>query len=293
MKNILFPTDFSQTATNAFVYALEIAKGYKANICVLHNYDPLIISSLHAGDPDIVSNIYEKFLHSEEEKFQNYLEILTQISYERKAQNVSLKPLFLQGELTELVADVTQREQIGLVVMGTNGASSLNKKVWGSNTLNVMKHISIPILGVPAQATVLPSNTTSITYGITTLFKETDMVLLADILKLAENSDRQIKIKLLHILDAQSSHEFQMKEKASEWQKYFNSPHLEFVFKKSDNKQKAIEDFVIQEGINLLIMAKRNMDFFEKIFRSSLSEKLVTSFNIPVLVVKENHSKLD
>lgn len=293
MKSILFPTDFSQTATNAFVYALEMAKGYGASVAVLHNYDPPVISSLHGGDPQLVSDIYQKFLKSEEEKFRNYMDILTQISHQRKATHIELKPLFLQGELTQLIDNVSQSHDIGMVVMGTSGASSLNKKLWGSNTLNVINHTKLPVLGVPAAATILPPNATHITYGVTTLFKESDMVLIEDLLKLGEKTEKQVRIKLLHILPSDGHGDAEVRNKISQWQRYFSHQSLEFVLKKSDNKTTAIQAFVLEEQIDILTMAKRNLDFFQKIFQSSLSEQLVSSFGVPLLVVKENHSKLD
>jgi nucleotide-binding universal stress UspA family protein len=39
MKKILFPTDFSQTANNAFVYALQFAASMGAEIITLHVYE--------------------------------------------------------------------------------------------------------------------------------------------------------------------------------------------------------------------------------------------------------------
>ena len=44
MKKILFPTDFSETANNAFVYVLEMAKTFKAEVLVLHVYNLPIVT---------------------------------------------------------------------------------------------------------------------------------------------------------------------------------------------------------------------------------------------------------
>ena len=38
MKKILFPTDFSDVATNAFMYALNVANLFEAQILTLHVY---------------------------------------------------------------------------------------------------------------------------------------------------------------------------------------------------------------------------------------------------------------
>ena len=39
MKRILFPTDFSEVATNAFIYALEFAKIVEGELVLLHTFE--------------------------------------------------------------------------------------------------------------------------------------------------------------------------------------------------------------------------------------------------------------
>lgn len=39
MKKILFPTDFSEAATNAFIHALEFAKIVNAELILLHTFE--------------------------------------------------------------------------------------------------------------------------------------------------------------------------------------------------------------------------------------------------------------
>jgi nucleotide-binding universal stress UspA family protein len=54
MKKILFPIDFSETAINAFVYALELAKIIKGELVLLHSFH------LHKSQP-IKELIYRQF----------------------------------------------------------------------------------------------------------------------------------------------------------------------------------------------------------------------------------------
>jgi nucleotide-binding universal stress UspA family protein len=39
MKRILFPTDFSEAATNAFIHALQFAKIVQGELVLLHAFD--------------------------------------------------------------------------------------------------------------------------------------------------------------------------------------------------------------------------------------------------------------
>ena len=58
MKKILFPTDFSDTANNAFLYTLHLAKLYNAEVFITHIYDKKVISTLYGGQPELVATIY-------------------------------------------------------------------------------------------------------------------------------------------------------------------------------------------------------------------------------------------
>ena len=58
MKKILFPTDFSETAQNAFLYALNLAHGLNAEILVLNSYEIPVISATNAGQPELLQEVY-------------------------------------------------------------------------------------------------------------------------------------------------------------------------------------------------------------------------------------------
>ena len=45
MKKILLPIDFSETSDNAFVYAIEMAKIFKAELVLLHTFELPIVDS--------------------------------------------------------------------------------------------------------------------------------------------------------------------------------------------------------------------------------------------------------
>ena len=45
MKRILFPTDFSESATNAFVHALEFAHRVEGELILLHAFDLPVFDS--------------------------------------------------------------------------------------------------------------------------------------------------------------------------------------------------------------------------------------------------------
>ena len=57
MKKILYPTDFSETAENAFIFALQIADHLGASVITLHAFDRPDISNFNL--PPIFQEVYD------------------------------------------------------------------------------------------------------------------------------------------------------------------------------------------------------------------------------------------
>ena len=57
MKKILYPTDFSPTAENAFIFALQIADHLGASIITLHAFDRPDISNFNL--PETLRDVYD------------------------------------------------------------------------------------------------------------------------------------------------------------------------------------------------------------------------------------------
>jgi nucleotide-binding universal stress UspA family protein len=53
MKKILFPTDFSETSNNAFVYALQLAKNIDAEVVTLHVYELPVVDYINVPLPKL------------------------------------------------------------------------------------------------------------------------------------------------------------------------------------------------------------------------------------------------
>ena len=71
MKQILFPTDFSEAANTAFVYALRFADSFNAELIVLHVYDLPIVET-----PPMPESTAEIFDSVEMKQFESFMEQL-------------------------------------------------------------------------------------------------------------------------------------------------------------------------------------------------------------------------
>lgn len=150
MRTILFPTDFSDSAENAFVYALHFAHHLQAGLYALHAYQ---LPSLHSGSlPLKVREAYETLDTAQLDDFKEELPGLKAIAEAQCIPMPEMKHLIVKGEPTDVILQTIQQEKPMLVVMGTTGAGQWKEYLLGSVAGKVLDQCNVPVLVVPDEA---------------------------------------------------------------------------------------------------------------------------------------------
>ena len=283
MKKILFPTDFSDTANNAFLYTLHLAKLYNAEVFVTHIYDKKVISTLYGGQPELVATIYVDVELDEFEYFKEESKKLRMIAEENNLSDVKLNFIFKSGNLVSTLGEIIEKEKINLVVMGTSGATNFEKKLWGSNTMNALRSLDIPILSIPKKAIFKGVKN----IGFASALKDSDKPILANLLNFYD--DNNLIIKVLYIIKNDKNTEVEERlidKKIASWESEFRNEKLIFIKKISDSVTKGIYQLIFDENIDIVVIAKRDLSFIDSLFTHSLSEDLAKKMDFPLLVVK-------
>ncbi len=283
MKKILFPTDFSDTANNAFLYILHLAKLYNAEVFVTHIYDKKVISTLYGGQPELVATIYVDVELDEFEYFKEESKKLRMIAEENNLSDVKLNFIFKSGSLVSTLGEIIEKEKINLVVMGTSGATNFEKKLWGSNTMNALRSLDIPILSIPKKAIFKGVKN----IGFASALKDSDKPILANLLNFYD--DNNLIIKVLYVIKNDKNTEVEeqlIDKKIASWESEFRNEKLIFIKKISDSVTKGIYQLIFDENIDIVVIAKRDLSFIDSLFTHSLSEDLAKKMDFPLLVVK-------
>ncbi len=141
MKTIIVPTDFSPAALNATNYAADMAIAIKASLLLFHVYQlPLAVS-----DTPIVLLSVEELRDSAETKLAQLKKDLEHITSGAIEINTEAR----LGNISDELEDCCNKTQPLAVIMGTKGHSAVERALFGSNTLKVIKHISWPVICVP------------------------------------------------------------------------------------------------------------------------------------------------
>jgi nucleotide-binding universal stress UspA family protein len=274
MKRILFPTDFSEVASNAFVYALEFAKLVQGELIVLHSYDLLPMDSQFF--PENFNEVYDSIELTNFDLFKEEIPKLRAIMEKHKAEHIKMTHRLLEGDLVANIKKSIIEDKIDCVIMGTSGVTEWESLFAGSNSGSVILGIDVPVFCVPLGVKFKRINT----IGFVNHYKPQDKIALNAVLALAKKINA--KIKCLYIKTSNSDIDVKTIE---EWEDEFSPEHIAFFVIQSDEVKQVIQDFISYQDIDVLTMLTYKSSFFVDIFVPNYAKKPVSDIDIPILVI--------
>jgi nucleotide-binding universal stress UspA family protein len=146
MKRILLPTDFSDNSLHAMDYALRFFSGNTATFYILNVQK----SSEYITDDLMTSKVGDS-LHDTlaRENKKKLLHLASEYRKKHAQEHYTFQIIFDFDTLNHAVEEAVVKKDIDLIVMGTNGASGAKEAIFGSNTLQLIRHLDCPILAIP------------------------------------------------------------------------------------------------------------------------------------------------
>lgn len=280
MRNILLPTDYSEYANNAFFYALNLANKFGVKLYVLYSYLPPILSSGHAGQPEMLTSVYQEIEASKHEYAKRKNQRLLVEAAQQQLDTTHVHFLFEPGTVLSTVKKVIAEYEISLVVMGVHGAGASNQFM-GSNTSLVIRNVTLPILAIPRHARY--SSIKKI--GFTTIFKDKDLDALVQIMDIGTLVGASVHC--IHVKDDSVSPADVLLH-SEKWSKHFKNKNMSFEFLEKENSvEQTVNSYIIENKLDVLAIVRRNRNFFERLMSSSLSQKLTFHAEIPIFVFHE------
>jgi nucleotide-binding universal stress UspA family protein len=142
MKNILVPVDFSENSRVAAEYALNLGEHFKSRVVFHH----VLKTTRKNGE---VNGLRQET----REKLQEFGEALV-----RKLELTDVE-IGTSVNLSPNIESIKELEKLvctDIIVMGTKGASGTKEIFSGSNTVQVIDAVNLPVLVVPEEAVFKP-----------------------------------------------------------------------------------------------------------------------------------------
>jgi nucleotide-binding universal stress UspA family protein len=277
MKRILFPTDFSDAASAAYMYALRFADTMEAELLLLHVYDLPIVETPPL--PESTTEIFDIVEMNQFESFREQLPELHAIAERNNLGHVQMRNILLYGDLIYNINKVCKDEDVSLIVMGTKGATGLKETFLGSTTASVIANAKVPVLGIPQDAEYHPIKK----MAFTTQYKDKDSDALTQALQIAVKF--RAALNCLYIADADEPAD--VEQRISGWKQHYTGHDIDFYQIEGEDKEQAILEFIEDQHIDMIVMRTHKRGFFEGLFHRSLTKKMAYHTKIPILVFNE------
>jgi nucleotide-binding universal stress UspA family protein len=275
MNSLLVPTDFSDTANNAGLYAVSLAEDLGIQKIILYNAYQAPISA----DPSMPAvqlfdiDILKKTSKDGLEKFRSQL------------QSVCKKPMLFETKaefqmLTSGVEELCKKEQIDAIIMGITGGSKLEEVLIGSNTISVAKHVTVPVFIIPGNTSYKPVKQILLACDFK---KVVDTMPVAAIKNLVETTGAKLQILNVSEKPTKPDEQFESLLLDTLFQGY--QPQYHFIH--DTHFAEAINNFADTHAIDLIITIPKKHGLFEGLFKKSHTRSLAFHSHIPLMVIHE------
>ena len=278
MKNILFPTDFSQNADNALNFAIDIAKKTNGTLILFHAY------SVQLVDPNMPAEIYLSAYQEEEKSAKENLEELRKrildCNKDDTGKNLfDVEAIVSQGLVVDEALSIIDEFNIDIAILGTHGASGLTELILGSNTASLIENSPVPVLAIPQNA--LSKSIDNIVYAYDDI--KSNMPSFLRLLKFSEIYNSEIT--LLHIIETGNDTEEKNKKAFEEIKNTIGSDKIKLALVTEENVLEGINDYISSNDVDVLAMAIKKRNLLDKIFNRSLTKKMAYHTKIPLLAL--------
>lgn len=285
LKKILWVTDFSDEAQEAFVYAKHFAKTFNAKLIALHvvsDFSPTLYSMTA-----VIKSELTKRLTSMKKDAERKLTAL------QKKQRFEFKSIVLEGNASKRIIETAEKKKVDMIIMGKRGTSAIEKLFIGSVANQVLRNSTVPILltkkrtGKPAFKKIL----------VPTDFSKQEEVERDFAWKLAKGLDSDIT--LLHVLEL---HDYEFSPRVLD--DMFDSVLKRLKRRKTSEKEDirvtedvyrainaslGVVDYADTQKFDMIVISTCVHSKLERFFLGSTTEKVISYSNIPIFAIPPAH----
>ncbi len=280
MKKILYPTDFSDTAENAFRYALQLADALGASLITLHAFDRPDISSFNL--PNTLRDVYDSIDLDEFENYEDEIPYLRDVASEQGYYHIPMVHVLEEGAPVSAILRTANKNKVDLIVMGTTGAGRMEAFFFGTISGKVLEEAHCPVIVVPGTASFdgLMDN-----IAVAINLKEEDILLIEALRRFRDVVGSHLHI--LHVDTVQDgTAQQQMNAFCEPWQQD-KKLTMHCITHKDING--ALEGFMQAHEMDLLAILSHKKSWIDELFHHNRAKELSYHQKVPLMVYQMEH----
>lgn len=273
MKNILLPTDFSENSKNAIRFAMKFFEDETCMFHILNSQKPsgYITSDVLYGAPG--ASVYEGILNDNKKELEKMVQFCESFSDE---ENFTFVPKIDFDNIVDAVNQAVERNNIHLIIMGTNGATGAAETIFGSNTLKIIRNVDCPVIAVPQEYTFEKVESVLLSLNYQYNVSKKSLGIVAEIVKKYGAS-----LKILEI----EEENIELACKKNHTEEVFKEFGFEHFSLKNIPPSIAISAFEQLIPVQLHAMVVERKTFLDRFIFGSETSKISYSSKIPILVL--------
>ncbi len=274
---ILLPTDFSNAAENAYVYALKLAEQLEANITVMHVYEVLQVH-IWVEESTNMDSVNDKITIGEFERFRKEIEAFKRIATENRLEHIDVNYSLNESDfVVEAILDEAKGSNADIIVIGTTGARGLKEIFFGSVAAKVIEKATCPVFMVPDTANYKGI----LKIGLTLEYKTEEMDLIEKSLAITRRLKGHLYCLHIDVYDPEKT-----KVKLLEYKEAFkHQTDITFHVHYDLDVEKGILEFMKFNQIDIVIMRVQQQRMLKELFSYSIARRIAYHTDIPLLAL--------
>lgn len=278
-KRILIPTDFSRNAYNAIKYAMELYKREYCDFFILNTYYLSGYSKENLLSPQPTD---KDFNDIKEKSEKNLARLKVQMGYYEENEMHNFNYLSEFGSFFDVMKKVVEREDIELVIMGTQGETDNKTVILGSNAVNAMEKIrNCPVLAIPSTVLFKEPNEIVFPTSFRTHYKQKELATLVEVSRLLS-----APIRILHV----------QKDRALNKSQIENKKLLETILDPASFTHHRLYGVDLKDGVSCFVQSResemiaivnKKHNFFGSVFSNPMVKELGKHTNVPLLAMHD------
>ena len=278
MKKILVPTDFSACAEKAITFAVQSAKILPAEIVLLHALD--IQGSLYTDYMGVTKEYNQALQNQFFHKLNSIKDII------KNTEGVKVEAIVSKNSLKNAIAEVTDANDIDLIIMGTLGASGIKKVFFGSNASSVIGSSKVPVMVIPPDYEWKKPES----FLFTTHHFEKDTAILDFIFEISNLYMARVNAAVFSNEEKDTAETLlQHTNQIPEYEKFIRKNYEEPMFTTQHifgkNFIESLQNYITENDVDILTMVLHKRDFLQRIFNPGITRKMSYQTKIPLLAI--------
>lgn len=261
MHRVIIPIDFSETSLNAARFSAQMLAGKDDTTAILyHNYE--------SHDDTDISHNYQESLKKE---------------FLRAGVKKVVCENEMGGDLIDNISRLAHTIRATLIVMGITGKSAVRQAMFGSNTLKLIDRNLYPVMIIPPDAVYKGINNVAFASDFKNVEATTPAPLINSVLEMFNP-----KLHIVHVnKEIYVSLPVEMEKEKTKLLGMFGTFRTECYFLTMNDFYQAIDTFVSDHAIDILITIPKHQSNSTSLFKTSHTKRLAYHSHIPILAAHE------